>query len=177
MARNKLPKYNTNFSMYVASSIDGRISLASKTMPDWTSREDWIFLQKSLLRMDAVIVGHNTYIAAKARLDKRNTYVLSTKVVGIKKIGKVYFVNPKNIKLSELFKDYKNVAILGGGQVFQTMLTLYLIDDIYLTIEPVIFGRGKEMFIGGKKTIKTKLTSTKVLNKSGTLLLHYKVIK
>ncbi len=168
---------STKYTAFIASSIDGKISLVSKVMPDWTSREDWNFLQNSLSVMDAVIVGRNTYVSAKARLDKRNTYVLSSKFTGIKKVGKVKFVNPKNVKLDEEFKNYKKVAILGGGRVFQTMLNLNLLDDVYLTIEPLIFGRGKEMFVGGKKIVKIKLISTKTLNKKGSLLLHYKILK
>ena len=168
-----LPK--TRFVAFVASSADGRISLANKTSPDWTSKEDWNFLQKELLKVDAVVVGLNTYRAESDLLRRRNSYVLSDRLAAIKRIGTVTFVNPKNVGLNKLLSKYKTVAVLGGNSVYQYMLSHDLLDEIYITIEPLIFGRGKEMFAGGKKTSKISLLSVKKLNKTGTLLLHYKI--
>ncbi len=175
MLTKKIKPYKTKYSIYVASSIDGRISLSSTKKPTWTSKEDWVFFQKALKVSDAIVSGHNTYKAAKSHLDKRNTYVLTSKVKTLVKKGNVKFINPKHIILKKLFGKYKNVAIVGGGMVYQKMLDLKLVDDMYVTIEPLIFGRGKEMFAGGKKTAKFRLMSVKKLNKTGTLLLHYKI--
>ena len=50
-----------------------------------------------------------------------------------------------------------------------------LLDEIFITIEPLIFGRGKDMFVGGNKTTELCLLSVKQLNIRGTLLLHYQV--
>lgn len=163
----------TKFIAYIAASIDGRISVASNVLPDWTSREDWEFFQKGLSKADAVVVGRNTYTVARERLQKRNTFVLSSKPKTFTRRGTVTFVNPKNVNLKELFKEYKTVAIIGGGQVYQTMLDLGLLDEIYLTIEPLIFGRGPQMFVGGTKNTSLKLQSIKKLNARGTILLHY----
>lgn len=170
-------QYKSKFTAFVASSIDGRISLHNSKMPEWTSKEDWDFLQKNLGRADAVVAGSNTYKAAKARMDKRNTFVLTSQIKTMKKKGSVTFVNPKFVNLPEIFQEYKNIAIVGGGMAYQTMLDYNLLDEIYVTIEPLIFGRGKEMFTGGKKNTNLKLISKKVLNKMGTVLLHYKIIK
>ena len=75
-----------------------------------------------------------------------------------------------------IFRDYNTVGIVGGAGVYQKMLDLNLMDEIYVTIEPVIFGRGREMFVGGTKTNNLKLISNKKLNKNGTMLLHYKIV-
>lgn len=161
------------YSAYIAASIDGRISVASNVLPDWTSKEDWEFFQKRLNKVDAVVVGRNTYAVARERLQKRNTFVLSSKPKTITRRGSVTFVNPKKIDLKDLFKEYKTVAVVGGGQVYQTMLDLGLLDELYVTIEPVILGRGPQMFVGGTKNISLKLQSIKKINSRGTILLHY----
>ena len=53
-------KKKVKYTAFVATSIDGRIAKNNHSGIDWTSKEDWNFLQKSLTKIDAVIVGYNT---------------------------------------------------------------------------------------------------------------------
>ena len=170
-----LLQYKTRFIAFVAASIDGRISLSEKTLPRWTSKEDWRFLERSLSRADAVVVGRNTYGAAAKRLRKRDTFVLSNRLRAMARRGSVTFVNPANVDLTSLLAKYKTVAVLGGGTVYRFMLESGLLDEIFVTIEPLIFGRGKEMFVGGARTVRARLLSARRLNRTGTFLLHYQI--
>lgn len=174
MKQKHLP-HRTRYIAFVATSVDGRISLSSKTLPHWTSKEDWQFFQKSLSRIDAVVLGRNTYQSAADRLRKRNTFVLSSRPKTIKRRGTVTFVNPTSVNLAKLLEGYKSVAVLGGGAVYRFMLESGLLDEIFVTIEPLIFGHGKEMFVGGNRTTQLRLLSARRLNRTGTLLLHYKI--
>ena len=160
---------------YVAATLDGKISLTEKTQPNWTSKEDWKFFQGELSRADAVVVGRNTFESVASKLRKRNTFVLSSRVKKIQKKGMVTFLNPARVNIGKLLAGYKKVAVVGGGAVYRTMLELGLLDELYVTIEPLLFGRGKEMFAGKMKTKRLKLISMRTLNKVGTLLLHYRV--
>lgn len=168
-------QHKPRYIAFVATSVDGRISLSSKHPPHWTSKEDWQFLQKSLSHVDAVVVGRNTYEAAADRLRKRNTFVLSSRPKALTRRGTVTFVNPEKVNLSKLLESYKSVAVLGGGTVYRFMLEQELLDEIFVTVEPLIFGRGKEMFIGSTQTTRVKLLSVKRLNRTGTLLLRYQL--
>lgn len=168
-------QHKPRYIAFVAASVDGRISLSSKHPPDWTSKEDWEFFQKSLSRIDAVVVGRNTYESVAERLRKRNTFVLSSRPKTFTRRGTVTFVNPAKVHLPKLLERYKSVAVLGGGAVYQFMLESKLLDEIFVTVEPLIFGRGKEMFIGGTQITRVNLLSTKRLNRTGTLLLHYQI--
>lgn len=167
--------HRTRFVAFVAASVDGRISLAERTLPDWTSKEDWRFFQHSLSRVDAVIVGRHTYQAAAPRLRKRTTFVLSSRPKRMRRRGTVTFVNPAQVDLAELLREYKTVAVLGGGTVYRSMLESGLLDELFVTVEPLIFGRGKEMVSGGTRTTRLRLLSAKRLNRAGTLLLHYRI--
>lgn len=171
----KHPQHRPRYIAFVATSVDGRISLSSKKPPDWTSDEDWQFLQKSLARIDAVVVGRNTYQSAADRLRKRNTFVLSSRPKTTKRRGTVTFVNPLSVNLAKLLEGYKSVAVLGGATIYRFMLEARLLDEIFITIEPLIFGRGKEMFVGGTRTTRVNLLSVRRLNRTGTLLLHYQI--
>ncbi|PJC66849.1 MAG: hypothetical protein CO016_04260 [Candidatus Yonathbacteria bacterium CG_4_8_14_3_um_filter_46_25] len=175
MRPQRLIRSKTRFVAFVAASIDGQISLFEKTLPRWTSKEDWRFIQSSLSRIDAVVVGRNTYVAATKRLRKRNTFVLSSRPKMFTRRGNVTFVNPVNVDLASMLAKYKTVAVLGGGAVYRFMLESGLLDEIFVTVEPLIFGRGKEMFVGGTRTTRVSLLSVKRLNRAGTLLLHYQI--
>ena len=109
------------------------------------------------------------------RLRKRNTFVLSSRPKTLTRRGTVTFVNSANVDLPKLLGRYKSVAVLGGGAVYRFMLENKLLDEIFVTIEPLIFGRGKEMFVGGTRTARVSLLSVKRLNRTGTLLLRYQI--
>ena len=159
---------------FAVCSIDGKIFLDDKKVSDWASSEDYEFFQKSLSGFDAVVVGRNTFLASRKKLTRRNTYVFSSHVSPSDKLTGVKFVDPAKVRVAELFMGYTKVAVLGGGRVYQYMLDNHMLDEFYVTIEPLIFGRGGEMFTGGITTARFLLASVRRLNKEGTLLLHYK---
>jgi len=173
--QKRVRSHKTRFVAFVATSADGRISLTKHTLPDWISKEDRRFFQNSLSHIDAVVVGRNTYRAAAARLRTRTTFVLSNHLKTVQHRGTVTFVNPTHIDLAELFRQYKTVAVLGGGAVYRALLERNLLDEIYVTVEPLIFGRGSAMVTGGTRTTRLRLLSVRRLNRAGTLLLHYKI--
>lgn len=161
---------------FVAASIDGRISLKKKRMPDWTSIEDWRFFQHALSCMDAVIVGRNTYEAAKARLQKRTTYVLTRRTATRFRRGSVVFINPAGTNVHDLLHRHRTIAVLGGSEVYSWLIDQRLLDELFVTIEPIVLGRGTPMITGLKSTVNARLLSSKKLNKNGTLLLHYRLV-
>ncbi len=173
--KQKLLQHKTRFVAFVVASVDGRISLTSKTVPRWTSKEDWQFFQDNLARVDAVVVGRNTYAAASTRLRKRNTFVLTSRPATLRRRGSVTFVNPSHVDLADLLAKYKTVAVVGGGMVYSAMLRNKLLDELYVTIEPLILGRGKEMFSGSAPMTTLNLVSVRRLNRKGTIVLHYKI--
>jgi len=171
----KLQPHKPKYTAFVATSVDGRSSLTEKTLPDWNSQEDRQFLHQSLSHMDAVVVGRKTYEAAAKHLRKRITYVFSSRPTTLCHRESVTFVNPVRVDLEKLFQDHKNVAVLGGGMAYRFMLENHLLDELFVTVEPLIFGRGTPMFTGGTKTTRLDLLSSRPLNSSGTLLLHYRI--
>ena len=170
-------KPQIKFIAFIASSIDGRIAKSHYSGTDWTSKEDWNFFQKSLNKMDAVVVGHNTYKTVVGRLKKRNTLVLTAKIIQPKTKGMVTFFNPRKSDLRRFLqnKNYKTIAVLGGAQIYDFCLRHGMIDELFVTIEPYVFTTGIPMFAGNKfKKHNFILKSVKKLNKKGTLLLKYK---
>ncbi len=76
--------------------------------------------------------------------------------------------------LKELSEMGYSSALLGGGTYLNTLfLEKKLIDEIILTVEPLIFGNGLSLF-SKDFDINLTLQEVKQINKN-TVLLRYKV--
>ncbi len=158
-----------------ASTIDGKIALGADHFSDWTSPEDKDFLHEMLDQSDVVVVGNNTYKTAIEPLSKRNCIVLTSSVAtSERKSDKLLLWNPVTTTFEAVAGNYKTAALLGGTQAYTYFLENDLLDELYLTIEPLVFGRGLPLFeTKENKLTQFKLASTKQLNDKGSLLLHY----
>lgn len=167
------------FIAIAAVSIDGKIAGPKRQSTDWTSKEDKVFLHDFLDRNDVILVGRTTYEIARKSLSKRNCIILTSRVkITLQKNTRTLFCNPKAANILSIIQTlgYKSVAVLGGQKVYNFCLKLGLLDEIYLTIEPVVFGAGLNLFDEKFSQIKNfKFISSKKLNKQGSFVLHYRL--
>nr|AIA11375.1 RibD C-terminal domain protein [uncultured bacterium] len=167
-----------------AITLDGKIAKDKNHMSDWTSKEDKVFMRALLDKCGVIIVGNNTYKTAIKPLSKRNCLVLTKQVPspGLGRArersnaGNPQYVNPNKTNLKKLITKlkYRKVAILGGAQTYAYCLKNNILDELYLTIEPLVFGKGINLFGDDSLNKNFKLISTKKLNNKGSLLLKYK---
>ena len=66
----------------------------------------------------------------------------------------------------------KNIQIYGSPSIIQELLNADLIDEFYLTVNPVILGKGKPLFNHIQKKTMFSLVETKTFPQ-GVVLLHY----
>ncbi len=169
-----------------ASSIDGKIALHENHFTDWTSKEDYAHLQHMLADSDCILVGNNTYKVAEKPLSKRNCVVLSRKyTVGIQyEKSNLCFCNPAYIDIKTYFEQstWNTICILGGTQTYHLALQKQMIEEIYLTIEPILFTQGLNLFDSPiiednhfSEYIQCTLQNYTKLNTRGTLLLQYTI--
>lgn len=163
-----------HYTAYAVMTIDGKIAKNPNHFSDWASKEDWEHFQASLEKHDVFIVGSNTFNTAKEHLLKRNTIVLTRKVESVKESDGLVRLNLDKKDLDAYIKEkgYKEPAILGGTQVYTALIGL--MDDLYLTVEPIVFGKGLPLFDGKDIEQRFILVSEKKLNDKGTLLFHYR---
>jgi len=170
----------TIYRVAAALTIDGKIALNSRQFTNWSSSEDKLIFRKMLDESDVIISGHNTYKVSKRFLDRRNCIVFTRSVKDTLRYKKtILFCNPKNVDVQRLIQrlDYRAVTIIGGAPTFSYFLDKDLLDELHLTIEPIIFGRGILLFQDVKiDVVNLKLTKAKKLNKKGSLYLVYKKI-
>lgn len=165
-----------------AMTLDGKIAKDSQHLStDWTSEEDKIYFRKVLKICDVVLIGKKTWETAKEPLSKRNCIVFSRSENQIDQTNQKnpIFVNPSKTDVKKLISEsgYKRVAILGGAQTYAFCLENGMLDELYLTIEPIVFGNGINLFTANSfLDAKFKLVSSEKLNPQGTLLLRYKKV-
>ncbi|AJF59867.1 MAG: dihydrofolate reductase [Candidatus Diapherotrites archaeon] len=159
-----------------AITIDGFIARFPGHKADWTSKEDKTHLHKMEAKADLLLLARKTYEIAEKELSGKNCLVLTTKVGGIERKGKnLVYINPKKKDVQEFVeeKGYKKICVLGGRAAYTYALEKGLIDDLFITVEPIVFGKGIPMFDKEVELKRFRLKSVKKLNKQGTVLLHY----
>lgn len=161
----------------VVITIDGKIALNSHQFTSWSSPEDKVLFRKLLNESDLIVAGHNTYRVSAKLLDKRNCLIFTRSVKTIKHHKEnILFCNPENTDVAKLISKlgYKTIAIIGGAPTLSYFLKKNMLDELHITVEPIVFGGGIPIFENVKIPLrKYKLARVRKLNKSGTLYLHY----
>jgi dihydrofolate reductase len=157
-----------NISLIAAQSLDGFIAphlLEGVASTTWTSREDSRFFQEKSKEIGVVIMGRTTWetIPQNHRpLSDRVNIVLTSKPETVEQSSDVseipsfsvngnretFTTNLAPLKLTALLRDkgYQNLAIVGGSSVYTAYMQSGLVDTLYITIEPVVFGQGISLF-------------------------------
>lgn len=161
--------------MMMAMTLDGKIAKTDKHFPDWTSREDKKLFAKISKEAGVVVMGDKTFFTFPGPLKERLNVVFTLEE-NPKEIESVKWVQGEPEKvLQELERDGYESAILGGGAFVNGMFLEHkLIDEIYITIEPKIFGDGLSLF-KGDFNMDLKLMDVEKINENA-VVLKYKVL-
>ncbi len=171
--------------MVAVTSLNGKLTRGlSQDIYEWTSPEDQKLFFDLLSKNKLIVMGSSTFevIRGKFKTKKGQLRIILTssqeKYKGEQVEGALEFSSETPVELvNRLSKTYKQMLLVGGAKVYSSFLEQNLVDEIYLTVEPVIFGQGKNLFSEGEFESNLEIISSEKLNKKGTLLLKYKVIK
>jgi len=163
----------------MVSSVDGVIARdANQNAFEWTSQEDKQHFQILSKKIGVVLMGGNTFKASGRKNYKdRYGYVLTNHPENYELGENMETIagTPQSVAAQLRAKGHDQVALIGGAEVNRQFLLAELVDEVYLTIEPKIFGKGLHLFDDQELDVRLKLISSRVLNENGTLLLHYRV--
>lgn len=170
--------------MVMLASVDGKITRGSD--PDiynWTSQEDQKYFFSLIKKNNLIIMGRQTYKAVRPviKLEKGKLRIVLTrnpnKYSNQSTKGQLEFSDETPEKLINRLSilGYKVALLVGGSIINGLFLKQKLVDELYLTIEPKIFGSGKNIAEEQLLNTKLQLKSVKKINITGTLLLKYEV--
>jgi dihydrofolate reductase len=163
-------------TMMMAMTADGKIAKDSNHFPNWTSKEDKKLFMQISKEIGVVMFGEKTFATFPSPLPNRLNVVFAIDITNKPEIPGVKWVTGEpELVLNELKEMGYKHALLGGGAYLNTLfLEKKLIDELFITIEPKIFGAGLGLF-NGDFNLNLELLDMQKIN-DNALMLKYKVI-
>ena len=162
----------------VAMSLDGFIA-GPNGEADWILMDPDINFAELWAQFDTLIMGRKTYHAAKSRLGEG--FMQGMKTVVISRTLRPAD-HPNLTVLSNLTRDHikslrmqsmKDIWLMGGGELFGSMLTMQEVDTVEVSTMPVLLGGGVPLLSSAQRTA-LKLSGHKIY-RSGIVSLVYDV--
>jgi dihydrofolate reductase len=173
-------------SMLMVSSLNGKVTNGDNPdVTSWTSPEDAKLFLDLKEKHNLLVMGRGTFEAARAHMklqpDKlrvvltRHPHQYAKDTVK----GSLEFTDESPTELvARLEKQgYKEMLLLGGSEINALFVQEGLVDQIRLTVEPVVFASGKELIGPTHRPMSLALQEMHRLNENGTLHFVYDVIK
>ena len=162
----------------MAQTADGFIAKNSGHEATWTSKEDKKRFIEITKKAGVMIMGLNTFNTFPSPLPGRLHIVYSpdenatdNNIPGVVEYTKD---SPTDLikRLEE--RGFTEVAICGGTTIYTMFMKSGLVETIYLTIAPKLFGKGMGIF-NDDLNVNLQLVS-KEITEGGTMLLEYKLV-
>lgn len=169
-------------SVYIATSIDGYIAkeeddldwLTTFNPPDDTPDEDYGF-KNFLASTDAIIMGKNTYKIASSvdawPYQGKRVIVLSSTLSSVRESAELYD-GDIIVLVNQLYNDKVRHIYVDGGKTISQFLNLKLIDELIISVIPVILGSGISLFQNVQHESWYRLIASRAYS-NGLVQLHY----
>lgn len=173
-----------NIILIAAISLNGKIAQSrDQNSLEWTSKEDTAFFIAKTKESGTVIMGQKTFETIGRPLKGRRLIVLTLdQTLKEKNISQdengtsLEFVeeSPKDLIQRLESEGVTSVVIGGGSFVYSSFLREGLVTDLYLTVEPILFGQGIPL-AEDFADIQLELVESRMLGEQ-SVSLHYKVL-
>ncbi len=163
-------------TMVMAMTLDGKIARDANHPADWTGTEDKKKFVEITRRAGAMIMGSRTFDTIGKVLPGRKNIVM-TRNKERKSCGDLIFTDKTPaLIIEELARQgFEEVALIGGTVINTLFAKAGLIDEICVTVVPLLFGRGLSLFDLEMET-RLELVDTEIIA-DHSLVLRYRVIK
>ena len=163
--------------LLMAQTIDGKIARSSEEKIDWTGPFDKAFFQHETKKAGVVIMGSKTFDMIGKPLKDRLNIVLtkdtSRRYQGLRNHKDVVFTKfyPKPLIDDLLSLNCPRVFLIGGSEINTLFAKNNLIDKVWMTFTPRVFGKGLNSF-NAELDIKLDLQSHQSFPDGGVLLKY-----
>jgi dihydrofolate reductase len=162
--------------LLMAQTLDGKIAKHADHFPDWTGKADKQLFVRETRRAGAIIMGSKTYDTIGKPLPGRRNVVMTRNPERVSQWENLIYtsLSPTAI-LESLEKDgFQQVVLAGGARINTLFAKAGLIDEVLVTITPMIFGAGIAMFEEGLGADLALLRATQI--DSERVCLHYRFV-
>ncbi len=164
----------------LAVSLDGYIE-GPKGEYDWCFSDQDYGMKDFFLRIDSIFMGRNTFELAQSMGGKSpwkgiTTFVFSNTLKSIDSKD-THLVSgdlaTEVLKIKETAG--KDIWLFGGAQLTASFINLSLVDELWLSVHPILLGAGKPLFQQIRERKKLALLDVKPYS-TGLVSLKYQII-
>lgn len=163
--------------LLMAVTADGMIARDSRQLVDWTGKADKKYFVEITRKAGVMIMGSKTFDTIGGVLPERlNVVMTRDKTRKSDHENLVFTDDPPEVLLEKLeSQGFESAALIGGAIVNTLFVRKNLIDEIHLTIVPILFGKGLSLFTQ-ELDIKLLPAGEKELDHHHKVMI-YKVLK
>jgi dihydrofolate reductase len=172
---------NRQVILYIAMSLDGYIAKPNDDLSFLSivekEGEDYGYTD-FVSTVDNVILGRKTYDWVMKQVGAfphagKNAFIITR--TAKPSIGKTVFYTGDLTELVRKLKSEngKNIFCDGGAEIVNELLKNDLLDEIIISVIPILVGNGTKLFNEGRPEQKLKLVNVKTFD-TGLIQLHYK---
>lgn len=142
--------------LLAAITLDGKIARDASHFTNWSSREDKRLFQRTSKEAGVVIMGRTTFETLPGLLPGRLMVVMTRDAMAAGRAGQgqaqqaegVEFTaeGPAEVLARLEARGYTSAVLGGGAQIYRAFLEAGLVDEVWLTVEPLAFGAGISLF-------------------------------
>ena len=171
-----------NLTLFIATSLDGYIAKPNDDLSFLKlvekPGEDYGYAD-FIATVDTIILGRKTYDWVLKEIGpshyddgQRNVYVITR--TARPTTGKTVFYTRDLAKLVQQLKSQpgKNIFCDGGAELINQLLKDDLIDELIISVIPVLLGEGTRLFKDGRPEQQLNFLSAKAFD-TGLTQLHY----
>lgn len=172
----------------LAVSLDGFIEGKNGEI-DWCIMDEEMGFNDFLNQIDTIFYGRKSYdlwgestpdiedVDLQKQMESIHTkkkYVFSRTQKGTNQ--KAVYINDNILEEVEKIKNHsgKDIWLYGGSSLITTFMNLGLVDELRLSVHPVILGEGKPLFVDIKQRLNLNLVDTRKFS-SGVVQLIYRL--
>ncbi len=165
------------------TTLDGKITKwGDAHVHKWSSEEDQTYFKKLWNESKVTVLGSTTFDFDPIKPSPTTRLIIMTshpetyqaRVVP----GQIEFSSepPRTIVGRLRDEGYEQLLVAGGAHIAASFFADDLIDELWLTLEPKIFGSGGNFVEESKLDVALELLSVEKINERGTILTKYRVL-
>ena len=163
-----------------AMSLDGYIAGPNGEY-DWIVMDPDIDFAAAMQRFDTFLIGRKTFEAMRRMGETapptpgiRN--IVFSRTLRAEDCPYTLSDNAERAVAELREQPGKDIALFGGGELFRSLLAAGLVDEIGMSLIPVLLGGGIPLLPSPADRARLKLKSQRVYEKTGTIGLEYDIL-
>lgn len=166
------------------ATLDGKVTKwGDPLVTSWSSQEDKEYFMGIWNDSTILVMGSTSYRSTRFKPTEKHLLLVMTrepsKYENNTVLGQLEFTNESPALLAKRLEmeGHDQMVVVGGPHIATSFFREQLIDELWLTIEPKIFGTGGSLVTAENFDINLKLISCEKVNEQGTLITKYSVLK